>query len=169
MSEYDPVDKPKHYNVHPSGVECIQITEHMGFCLGNVIKYVWRADIKGDAVEDLKKAKWYIERELAKREHKCYGGDGGLCACFADEERECDDEWVQTIDKKPPMDGTWFFGDWVNVHSSCLYGRKIMAKGCGHYFTTIVGINTTSNPERWKPAKQPLTDSNESCTENGRE
>ena len=39
----------------------------MGFCLGNAVKYIWRADLKNDAIEDLKKAKWYIERELKKR------------------------------------------------------------------------------------------------------
>lgn len=64
----DPVNHPKHYTNHPSGIECIQITEHMGFNLGNALKYIWRCDLKKDAVEDLKKAKWYIERELAKRE-----------------------------------------------------------------------------------------------------
>ena len=63
----DPVNHPKHYTDHPSGVECIQVTEHMGFCLGNAIKYIWRADLKNDAIEDLEKAKWYIERELKKR------------------------------------------------------------------------------------------------------
>lgn len=67
MQPNDPVNHPKHYTDHPSGVECIQITEHMGFCLGNAIKYIWRADLKNDAIEDLEKAKWYIERELAKR------------------------------------------------------------------------------------------------------
>ncbi len=64
----DPVNHPKHYTAHPSGVECIQITEHMGFNLGNAIKYVWRADLKADAIEDMKKAVWYIQREIAKRE-----------------------------------------------------------------------------------------------------
>ena len=63
----DPVNSPKHYCSHPSGVECIQITEHMSFCLGNAVKYIWRADEKNDAVEDLRKAKWYIEREIARR------------------------------------------------------------------------------------------------------
>ena len=62
--ENDPVNHPAHYTKHPSGIECIQITEHMNFCLGNAVKYIWRAGIKGNAVEDLKKAKWYIEREL---------------------------------------------------------------------------------------------------------
>lgn len=58
---------PDHYKSHPSGVECIQITEHMDFLLGNAMKYIWRAGLKGDEVEDLKKAKWYLERAISKR------------------------------------------------------------------------------------------------------
>lgn len=65
---HDPVNHPKHYTDHPSGIECIQITEHMGFNLGNAIKYVWRADLKGSSIQDLRKAIWYIEREIQKRE-----------------------------------------------------------------------------------------------------
>lgn len=63
----DMVNHPPHYTSHPSGVECIQITEHMGFCLGNAMKYIWRADLKGDAVEDLDKARWYLDREIENR------------------------------------------------------------------------------------------------------
>jgi hypothetical protein len=63
----DPVNHPPHYKQHPSGIECIQITEHMGFNLGNAIKYIWRADLKNDAIEDLRKARWYIDREIQKR------------------------------------------------------------------------------------------------------
>ena len=63
----DVVNNPKHYTSHPSGVDCIQITEHMGFNLGNAIKYIWRADLKSDALEDLRKAEWYIRREIEKR------------------------------------------------------------------------------------------------------
>ena len=62
----DNVNHPKHYTTHPSGVECIQITEHMGFNLGNAVKYIWRADLKGKQVEDLKKAIWYINREIQR-------------------------------------------------------------------------------------------------------
>ena len=58
---------PSHYRSHPSGIECIKITEHMGFNLGNAVKYIWRADLKGNAVEDLEKARWYLDREIAKR------------------------------------------------------------------------------------------------------
>lgn len=61
------VSHPAHYTQHPSGVECIQITEHMGFCLGNAIKYIWRADLKGNAIEDLEKAEWYVRREIERR------------------------------------------------------------------------------------------------------
>ena len=64
----DPVTHPAHYTAHPSGIECITITEHMGFCLGNAIKYIWRADLKADSIQDLRKAVWYLEREIAKRE-----------------------------------------------------------------------------------------------------
>ena len=63
----DVVNHPPHYTSHPSGVECITITEHMGFNLGNALKYIWRADEKGAALQDLEKARWYIDREIAKR------------------------------------------------------------------------------------------------------
>jgi hypothetical protein len=59
---------PKHYRQHPSGVECIEVTQHCNFCIGNAIKYLWRAGLKGDAVEDLRKAAWYIDREIRRRE-----------------------------------------------------------------------------------------------------
>ena len=58
---FDPVTKPEHYNSHPSGIECIQITEHMNFCLGNAVKYIWRAHLK-NGIEDVKKAQWCIKR-----------------------------------------------------------------------------------------------------------
>lgn len=63
----DPVNHPAHYNEHPSKIECITITEHMGFNLGNAVKYIWRADLKGQSIQDLQKAVWYINREIVKR------------------------------------------------------------------------------------------------------
>jgi hypothetical protein len=63
----DWINNPPHYNNHPSGIECIQITEWMNFNLGNVVKYVWRADLKGEGVYDLDKAAWYLAREISKR------------------------------------------------------------------------------------------------------
>lgn len=55
---HDPANHPSHYTSHPSGVECIQITEHMGFNIGNTIKYLWRAGLKDSqpAIQDLEKA-----------------------------------------------------------------------------------------------------------------
>jgi hypothetical protein len=64
----DVVNHPPHYTSHPSGVECITVTEHMGFNLGNAVKYIWRADLKNDALEDLRKAVWYVQREIERRE-----------------------------------------------------------------------------------------------------
>lgn len=62
------IDHPQHYTTHPSGIEPIAICEHMGFCLGNAIKYIMRAGRKDDAVQDLQKAIWYIQREITKIE-----------------------------------------------------------------------------------------------------
>ena len=67
-SSTDVVNHPPHYTAHPSGVECITVTEHMNFCIGNAMKYLWRAGLKGDALEDLKKARWYVDREIKRIE-----------------------------------------------------------------------------------------------------
>ena len=69
-NQFDEVNHPQHYTSHPSGVECIAITQHMGFPLGNAMKYIWRADEKGKDIQDLEKAKWYIENEIALRKKK---------------------------------------------------------------------------------------------------
>ncbi len=67
----DPVNHPTHYTSDPSGIECIEITEHRNFTIGSAIKYLWRAGLKEDSaqdllekqIEDLDKAIWYIDRE----------------------------------------------------------------------------------------------------------
>ena len=59
------VNHPPHYNAHPSGVECVDVAEHYGFNVGNAIKYLWRAGLKSaDPIEDLRKAAWYVNREI---------------------------------------------------------------------------------------------------------
>lgn len=72
QNTHDAVNHPKHYTSHPSGVECITITEHYNFCVGNAIKYLWRNGLKDDegssSVKDLKKAVWYINREIENLE-----------------------------------------------------------------------------------------------------
>jgi hypothetical protein len=66
----DAVNHPPHYTQHPSGIECIEITEHYDFCIGNAIKYLWRQGLKdGESnIRDLKKAMWYINRAIEKIE-----------------------------------------------------------------------------------------------------
>jgi hypothetical protein len=66
-ADRDMVNHPPHYTGNPSGIECIDVTMHFNFCRGNAIKYIWRAGRKGtysDEVEDLRKARWYIDKEI---------------------------------------------------------------------------------------------------------
>ena len=70
----DPVEHPTHYTSHPSGVECSTITRHMSFNIGNVFKYLWRCDHKDNRLQDLRKAKWYLEDEIKLEESKQAGG-----------------------------------------------------------------------------------------------
>lgn len=70
--KYDNVNHPKWYTQHPSGVECIEITRHYCFAIGNAIKYLWRAGLKIEEgmtdrqkeIEDLKKSIWYIKDRI---------------------------------------------------------------------------------------------------------
>ena len=72
MTKEDKVNHPKHYTSHPSGVECITITRHYCFAIGNAIKYLWRAGLKKELglsdklkeIEDLNKAIWYINDRI---------------------------------------------------------------------------------------------------------
>lgn len=70
----DNVNNPPHYASSGAGcsacghpIECIDVTRHMSFNLGNAIKYIWRADHKGKPIEDLAKAVWYLQDEIKKR------------------------------------------------------------------------------------------------------
>lgn len=62
------INSPKHYNSSPSGIEAIEILRHMNFNVGNAAKYLFRCGLKGDAIEDLKKSRWYINDEIARLE-----------------------------------------------------------------------------------------------------
>lgn len=72
MTDTDNINRPKHYTSHPSGVECIEITRHMNFNLGNVVKYLWRNGLKdaNPSIQDLKKAAWYLNDEIQKLENQ---------------------------------------------------------------------------------------------------
>ena len=64
----DPINHPSHYTNGPkcqhcgNVIEAIDVTKHFGFCLGNAVKYIWRAGLKGSKDEDLKKALWYLKQ-----------------------------------------------------------------------------------------------------------
>ena len=68
MSKEDKINHPKHYTSHPSGVEAITICEHMNFNVGNAMKYLFRAGLKDATLDDLKKARWYVTREIGRLE-----------------------------------------------------------------------------------------------------
>lgn len=74
MTTPDLINHPPHYISHPSGIEAIEITEHLNFALGNVVKYVMRAPYKAQDV-DLCKAIWYLRHEATRRarEHSLIG------------------------------------------------------------------------------------------------
>lgn len=75
--EGDNVNHPTHYTSHPSGIECIEVTRHYCFSIGNAIKYLWRAGLKAEdgmtdrakEIEDLKKALWYINDRIKQLEN----------------------------------------------------------------------------------------------------
>ncbi|MFD8594573.1 DUF3310 domain-containing protein [Kitasatospora sp. NPDC059646] len=64
----DPVNHPSHYNWLPGGLEVIDITRHFPFVLGNVLKYIFRAEHKGRELEDLRKARWYLDYRIRELE-----------------------------------------------------------------------------------------------------
>ncbi len=66
----DPIHHPSHYTFGPiEVVDAIEAWE-LGFHLGNVVKYVARAGRKGDKLHDLKKARWYLDREIGRIERE---------------------------------------------------------------------------------------------------
>ena len=70
----DPVNHPTHYTSSQARcqcglpIECIQVAEHWNFTLGNALKYMWRCDYKGHKLEDLRKARFYLERSIQQLE-----------------------------------------------------------------------------------------------------
>jgi Protein of unknwon function (DUF3310) len=73
----DPINHPSHYTSSPARckccgqpIECIDVVEHLSFCIGNIIKYLWRADHKGDPIKDLEKGLWYLTREIQRRKRQ---------------------------------------------------------------------------------------------------
>lgn len=73
----DSVDHPPYYGGADAPIECIDVVENMNFCRGNAIKYLWRAGGKQNEIEDLYKAKWYVEREIARLERAAEAASAG--------------------------------------------------------------------------------------------
>jgi hypothetical protein len=67
-SQHDPIKHPKHYTSHPSGIEPIEICAYETFYRGNILKYVMRAPYKGCELQDLKKARQYLDWEISRVE-----------------------------------------------------------------------------------------------------
>ena len=76
MSKPDLINRPPHYT--HGCIETIDAIEAwgLGFHLGNVVKYVSRADHKGNALDDLLKARWYLDREIERRKRAAAGSGG---------------------------------------------------------------------------------------------
>lgn len=70
---FDVISEPEHYTTHPSGVEPIQITKYETFLRGNIIKYVMRAPYKGTELQDMKKARQYLDWEIERLESLAKG------------------------------------------------------------------------------------------------
>lgn len=86
----DQVNHPKYYTSDPSGIECIDVTRHRNFNIGNAIKYLWRAGFKEDKdrklidkqVEDLNKAVWYLVDEIHRLGGRCTVKTDSINTCL---------------------------------------------------------------------------------------
>lgn len=113
----DQVNHPKHYTSDPSGIECIDITRHRNFNIGNAIKYLWRAGLKDDKdrklidkqVEDLNKAVWYLIDEI----HRL----GGRCTVKTDSINTC-----LPIDNESIIDATLNYHEKINGQDVSILG-----------------------------------------------
>lgn len=113
----DQVNRPKHYTSDPSGIECIDITRHRNFNIGNAIKYLWRAGLKEDKdrklidkqVEDLNKAVWYLVDEI----HRL----GGRCIVKTDSINTC-----LPIDNESIIDATLNYHEKINGQDVSILG-----------------------------------------------
>lgn len=113
----DQVNHPKHYTSDPSGIECIDITRHRNFNIGNAIKYLWRAGFKEDKdrklidkqIEDLNKAVWYLVDEI----HRL----GGRCTVKTDSINTC-----LPIDNESIIDASLNYHEKINGQDVSILG-----------------------------------------------
>lgn len=113
----DQINHPKHYTSDPSGIECIDVTRHRNFNIGNAIKYLWRAGLKEDKdrklidkqVEDLNKAVWYLVDEI----HRL----GGRCTIKTDSINTC-----LPIDNESIINATLNYHEKINGQDVSILG-----------------------------------------------
>lgn len=132
---HDNINHPKHYTGFSNGSEVIDITENCTFNAGNAIKYAARAgrtdgNVKGNILEDLNKAKWYIEREIKRLET-------GISAEAEEQEDNRDlTGWLDTLPSGVEVRTRRTFisfvklldGSWV---SSDEYGNRVVYSSAG--------------------------------------
>lgn len=113
----DQVNHPKHYTSDPSGIECIDITRHRNFNIGNAIKYLWRAGLKEDKdrklidkqVEDLNKAVWYLVDEIHRLNGRCTVKTDSINTCLP-------------IDNESIIEAAMNYHDKINGQDVSIYG-----------------------------------------------
>jgi len=136
----DKVNHPSHYTSHPSGIECIEITRHMSYNLGNALKYIWRCDLKYDAVEDLEKAIFYLKDEIEKRNKKTSAPTTNksdlfdlhelwCAACITGDEKDCDCGLISVSNKTEKMNLIDL--RWHNIMCKCYSTRNEKDCDCG--------------------------------------
>ena len=75
IREPDNVNHPAHYTSPIPDIECIDVAKNLDFCTGNAIKYIWRHQFKGEPIEDLNKAIWYLRKRVKMYEDQKSSGE----------------------------------------------------------------------------------------------
>jgi hypothetical protein len=158
----DPVNHPPHYTAHPSGVECIEVTRHMSFNIGNVIKYCWRSGLKdgNSDIQDLRKAAWYLNDEISRREKETAIAfrEGGLrvpvSSPIHDDEDVCGGSPTEsTLSCDPAVEEV--IGGWDNSRE-WLPGAKVKHGGITYEMTAKIPYHTREpfHSAYWSPINQ---------------
>jgi hypothetical protein len=140
----DAVNHPSHYTSHPSGVEAVDVTEHLSFNLGNCVKYLLRRQHKGREIEDLQKAEWYASRELTRP---------GLVACQFSPPPGLLDRVVRIASSEPNKDvglaiGLLATAAWSgNPHRTISSAIKILEEEVDRVESPFSGLRPVSREE----------------------
>jgi len=123
----DMVNHPPHYNTLPVDIECIDVIEHLNFCRGSAIKYIWRAGEKGDPIQDLEKGIWYLRREIERIKRFEAWTQADLDRAEAKAK-----EWEALFAADPP---NFWPGEQCpkcnNPRSLLRYGKRVKCVACG--------------------------------------